>query len=171
MKVEVASLQKFFFEAARNTYAGDAKKETDPYLPKSKVYRFERGEYLYIDTYFTNGERSGGQTVIYQEGAPVWLMQYYGWCKNDDKDVLAFLKQALLFAYGKSEWHRGRGPHNFCGTGLRGTELAYSNVPIRPPYDQDFRFFHGRESIGLAKAPLTELFWHQYQGLLLAEPA
>ena len=57
-------LQDFFFEAASATYAGFAQKTTVADMPRSKVYRYERHEYLYIDTYFTNGEQGGGQTII-----------------------------------------------------------------------------------------------------------
>ena len=81
MNRSVERLQKFYLEAAAATYAGGvAKKETIPDLPRSKVYRYESGDLLYIDTFFTNGEYSGGQTVIYVKGIPAWLMQYHGWC-------------------------------------------------------------------------------------------
>ncbi len=172
MRIRVKPLEEFFFEAARNTYAGGTKKETDPHLPKSKVYRFERGEYFYADTYFTNSEWSGGQTVIYMNGTPVWLMQYHGWCKDDDPKVLAFLKRVLLEAYQNGEFCGGRGPFRLVDENPNQEDkgLVYMNWLQMPPYDQGFAYFIGRERIFQHSNHTVDLFWHRYQGLLLGEP-
>ncbi len=165
MNTSVNRLQEFYLEAAAATYAGGVmKKETIPDLPRSKVYRYESGDLLYVDMFLMSGEYSGGQTVIYVESVPAWLMQYHGWCKDDNPEVLAFLKAALAAAYARREFHGGRGLPKF-----RGTKLLYTNSPQVPRHvrhEEDFAGFVGHEQIQLPDA--TVVFWHRYQGLLLA---
>src|SRR5581483_616375 len=113
----VAEIQDFFFDAALATYAGNTPKTTITDLPGSKHYHFERDSLIYDDVYFTNGEYSGGSTLISFRAEPkpinLWLMQYHGWCKDDDPKVLAFLKEALRSAYENRVFHGGRGPVGF----------------------------------------------------------
>jgi hypothetical protein len=164
--IDLKHLEAFFLEAASETYAGGTPKTTITDLPRSKVYRFERGQFLYVDTYFTNGSWSGGQTVIYVDLVPTWLMQYNGWCKDDDKDVLAFLKKALQAQYFTGEFFGGRGPHELWQYDDKRTgSLVYRNHP--DIYNRDFAYFQGRERIFRYPAHTTDLFWHRYQGLLL----
>ena len=77
-----AEIREFFFDAALATYAGNAPKATIGELPGSKHYHFERDNLIYDDVYFTNGEYSGGSTVISIRAEPkpvtLWLMQYHG---------------------------------------------------------------------------------------------
>jgi len=175
-------LQEFFFEAALATYAGSAPKTSIEGLPKSKVYRYERDNYMYIDTYFTNGEQSGGQTIIYikPEGSPTfvpaWIMQYHGWCKDDDPKVLAFLKEALRATYEEGVFHGGRGSvmFPFCGqvrTITNDDYLIYRNDAGRI-LPCAFHRFSGEERIYRshdkhATNGWKEVFWHRYQGMTL----
>ncbi len=110
-------LEEFFLEAAQATYAAnttaDVRKGTLPGLPKSKVYQYRKGELLYVDTYFTNGDYSGGQTLIWLNDKPAWLHQYQGWCVGDDKLILAFLKRALFQSYRMGTFAGGRGPARY----------------------------------------------------------
>ncbi len=158
-------LQEFFFEAALMTYAGGAVKTTVPGLPKSKMYQYERGNLLYVDTYWTNGEYSGGKTLIYEDFQPVWMMDYDGWCKNDDPAVISYLKRALTAAYTAQRFCGGRGP---------GCLLTYEDNPEGFKYENrfdpahfGFRYFQGRERIVRLADQKTELFWHRYKGLVL----
>ncbi len=80
----MSEIQDFFFEATLATYASGEKAKTDPNNTNLKFYSFQRRDYLYLDKFMVNGEHSGGQTVISFQGKPVWLMQYHGWCKDDD---------------------------------------------------------------------------------------
>ena len=163
---DVAQLREFYFVAAAATYAGGVvKKETIPDLPHSKVYRYKSDDLLYVDTFFTNGEYSGGQTIICVEGVPAWLMQYCGWCKDDNKEVLAFLKKALLDSYMRKEFNGGRGPAMLDDNQEGG--LVYQNWSVLPPYNQNFANFQGRERIWRKPVPTEDVFWHRYQGLLL----
>ncbi len=171
MKFNVQKLQEFFFEAALATYASGKKAEPFSELSGTKHFCHQRGELCYKDIYVTNGEYSGGQTIILVNDSPAWLMQYYGWCKNDDSEVLAFLKQALVTAYARDEFHGGRGPKIYMAS-VRDRTFIYGNKLE----GGDFTRFLGGE--GIYDKQLYDqgkrdrdsaLFWHRYQGLLLGE--
>jgi len=155
-------LKAFFLEAALATYAATGKKAvktTIVELPGSKVYRYERPDLglLYVDVYVTNGEWSGGQTTIFLNGQAVWLHQYHGWCKGDDKAVLDFLKRALLTAYEQGLFYGGRGAEE-----MEDGDLRYENFCN----EEDGYFFEGKgdeEILGGGK-----IFWHTYQYHMLA---
>ena len=162
----VDPIKAFFLEAATKTYAsGEVQKTTIGELPRSKVYRYHGNDMLYIDAFFTNGERSGGQTVIYRtyddekEGhiqKPVWLMQYHGWCKDDDPEVLAFLKESLANAYSQSIFVGGRGQDPYV---LQAHPLRYFN-------DGSDHFEQG-EGFEEIKRGSEQVFWHRYQYYML----
>ena len=167
----VKRLQGFFFEAALATYAGGTvKKETIPDFPGSKVYRYERSDLLYIDTYFVNGQSSGGQTLIYHNHLPVWIMQYHGWCKYDDPQVLTFLKKVLTKTYKEGEFCGGRGKYSIEHWTSDDGLFVYENHPTLPPPTDEFINFMGHESI-MTRAWKPDqshvVFWHRYQGYLL----
>lgn len=166
MRYNILQLQLFFFEAACATYAS-GKKATKFGHEREFRHVSSNGSLVYIDRYVVNGEYSGGNTVILVEDVPIWLMQYHGWCKNDNKQVLDFLKKCLLISYGKGEWNGGRGPAEFIGN--RSENLVYENIPRMPPYGHNFRSFQGRERIYRIGNRVTDLFWHLYQGLLLGD--
>lgn len=165
MELSPQVLEEFFLEAAVQTYAGGAKKSTIAELPKSKVYRYERGDLLYLDMYWTNGEFSGGKTIIYANNVPAWMMDYDGWCKDDDKRVTSFLKQALSTTYTAGQFVAGRGPTEYFETEKDKEGLVYRNH--YDPYHWNFTYFQGRERIFRWPAHTTNLFWHRYKGLLL----
>ncbi len=168
-------LQEFFFEAARETYAGHGTKTSIEGLPKSKVYRYEKGNFLYIDTYFTNGEQSGGQTVIYikPEGSsvfvPAWIMQYHGWCENDDGEIIGLLKVVLTKAYLSRTFYGGRGK-------LHDKSAVVPHLEYTNNWIGTFDHFSGEEKISKEDIPeggtgleTREVFWHRYQGMTLLQ--
>lgn len=168
MNASVIKLQQFFFEAAAVTYASGEKAKPLPELAGAKHYWYQpAGSPLcYADVFFVNGESSGGQTVIYEHAKPVWIMQYHGWCKDDDPEVLTFLKKALLRAYLDKKFYGGRGEPGFAEIGKQ-DGLIYDNFAAPPHHG--FTDFQGRERIWCKGRRDTELFWHRYQGLLLAK--
>ncbi len=153
----------FFFEAGMATYAGNMPKGTIGELSGSKVFRYERPPYRYVDCYFSVGENSFGQIGIWHEAlpaGPIWGMQYRGRCK--DKRVIPFLKRALLAAYEKRIFWGGRGPLEFT---LEGESLMYQNL-LRP--DSNFTDFAGGENIFELGGSARTLFYHDFNGLALA---
>lgn len=174
----IAEIQDFFFDAARATYASGTAKATIPQLPHSKVYCFARDAFRYVDIYFKHNERSGGQTMIYFQDVPVWLMQYQGWCENDDPEVIALLKEALRYAYEHRLFYGGRGPSTFplasdsrWRPDRKGKLLVYHNEDrLDPAGHSPIDNFMGRERIEMAPDPRSHMktvFWHRYQGMLL----
>lgn len=177
-------IQGFFFDASLATYAGGAAKTTIPGLLGSKHYHFERGNLLYDDVYFTNGEYSGGSTVISLRTEPkpvnLWLMQYHGWCKDDDPEILAFLKEALRYAYEQQSFCGGRGEYRYpLGDSYKtsqGDILEYFNNgdqkdgPIYSLGQSQWSKFSGEEFINRLSRKIggiEKVFWHRYQGLSL----
>jgi len=179
VKYSVERLRRLYFKAALETYASGKEAGRFPDRPwvKRFTYRGE-GEFsglLYVDEYTTNGEWSGGSTMIVLDDDPthpLWLMQYHGWCQNDDPQVLTFLKEILTTAYRESEFYGGRGRYG--RTVSDDGALLYENHPTLLPTSEEFVDFMGHERIrahGRVWQPeFTMLFWHRYQGLLLCEP-
>lgn len=167
--LDVKLLEQFFLKAALETYASGSPESTIAELPGSKVYRYEQGDLLYLDMYWTCGEFSGGKTLIWDRAVsdrdPVWMMDYDGWCKNDDKRVQAFLKRVLSAQYANGVFCGGRGPREFRENLKDPRGLVYQNHPN--PLCQRFDFFEGREEIWRWCVFTDILFWHRYRGLLL----
>ncbi|OHA02040.1 MAG: hypothetical protein A3C12_02165 [Candidatus Sungbacteria bacterium RIFCSPHIGHO2_02_FULL_49_20] len=173
MKYNVPRLQQFFFEGSLRGYAGGGEKIIVSGVKKTRRFVHQRGELYYRDEYVVNGEYSGGSTIIYVDSFPVWLMQYYGWCKNDDSAVLAFLKEILADTYRSGEFAGGRGRYGLWSSD-DGT-LGYENTPGLSPSLSEFTDFMGHERIYRNPGPGKHLhegvvFWHRYQGILLGEP-
>lgn len=178
MKHSIEQLKQFFFEAALATYASGKKASQLPNRPWAKFFAHKgEGEFadlLYLDEYATNGESSGGSTLIASAEDPkhpLWIMQYQGWCKGDDPEVLGFLKVALLEAYRRGTFRGGRGPARYEQQIDEG--LSYENVLEGATFGRDgFENFRGYEQIWRRpNCPPDILFWHRYQGMLLCEPA
>jgi len=90
-------LCRFLVEAKRATYAaGDESLQTKE-ADGSTTITYSAGEWKYHDNYF-GGEPFGGREVAFFQGAPVYIMTYYGWVAAsaaDPKDVYGILQQAL----------------------------------------------------------------------------
>lgn len=154
--INLKEVEEFFLEAARQTYAADAPKTTIDDLPASKVYRYERGDWLYVDCYFSANGKSFGQTTIWHKSQPVWGMQYHGHWHNTDKRIIPFLKRALVSAYKGGVFHGGRGPVIYDEP-----HMTYCNIA-----DLDnFTDFKGSEWI--IDADNTTIFVHHYSGMAL----
>lgn len=156
-------VEQFFLEAAEHTWAAGMEKSTIPELPGSKVLRYARGGLLYVDTYWGSGERSFGQTLIYESENPLWMMQYYG---EYPKRITPFLKQALLAQYRTRHFNGGRGPTTYCHPDDKTNPLEYRNV-----VEDESRFFafRGKEQVCL-RLTGEMLGWHRYAGLILRSP-
>jgi hypothetical protein len=118
-----------FFLAMMAGYASVARveKRTILELPGSKMIRFEYGRYTIIDTWWTvpDSPYSFGQTIIYRDDIPVWVMQYQG---DYAEDAIPFLKEALREAYSNRNFIGGRGPAKYERDGW-----YYENHSVRKP--------------------------------------
>ncbi len=69
-------LNTFIVSAKAATYVGGGAKSLS-YRPGSHDLQFHEGDFSYLDSYF-GGADFLGQEVVYHEGKPVWVMNYYG---------------------------------------------------------------------------------------------
>ncbi len=90
--VKIREITLFRVEAAKKTYAGHGP-QAEPSRPGSCDYRYERGKYLYIDSY-VGSERFLGSETVYRSGLPVWGMNYSGLVMGEGFSG-EFLKEAL----------------------------------------------------------------------------
>jgi hypothetical protein len=69
-------LNAFIVQAKAVTYVGSGAKSLS-YRPGSHDLQFHEGAFSYLDSYF-GGTDFIGQEVVYFNGKPVWVMNYYG---------------------------------------------------------------------------------------------
>ena len=103
-RTDLDELIEFRLEANVNTYAA-YKNEVDGSRPASHDFKYERGDYMYIDTY-VGGEEFAGEEAVWKNGTTVYAMNYMGRVM-DDKFSGDFLKEALRAADKKMPY---RGP-------------------------------------------------------------
>ncbi|MCM1500440.1 MAG: DUF5680 domain-containing protein [Clostridium sp.] len=91
-KYPMQDIRAFLVRAKNNTYI-TGENETMPSQPASHDFRYEDGNYLYMDTYLGGQKFSGGERV-WVSGQAVWAMNYYGQSLKENFDI-AFLKEVL----------------------------------------------------------------------------
>ena len=92
---DIDELIAFRLEANVNTYAAFMN-EVDATRPASHDFRYERGKYLYHDTYI-GGETFAGEEAIWKDGLALYAMNYMGRVLADGFSG-NFLKEALRAA-------------------------------------------------------------------------
>ena len=95
----------FLCDAKKMTYAGKGIKENAPSRANAIEFKYSNGKYTYLDSYF-GGERFIGEEIVWENGMPVWGMNYSG-IVLDENFQGDFLKEALLLVSSK---HPYRGP-------------------------------------------------------------
>lgn len=88
----IDELINFRLEASVNTYAGFMN-ETDSTRLDSHDFRYEKGPYVYHDTY-VGGEQFAGEEAIWKNGKAIYAMNYLGRVLGDSFSG-NFLKEAL----------------------------------------------------------------------------
>jgi len=151
-----------FFRAMERGYASDTPMVRPIGLPGHKLYEYAEGRYIVTDCYWKtpHSAYSGGTTLIYVDGSPIWSMRYFG---RYDKAAIPFLKSVLAEEYRMRRFFGGRGPqkvHDFVGE----SAATYHNTCLRPEFDQ----FNGRESIYEIETRY-EFGYHSYEGGWLVE--
>ena len=141
---DMDELIAFRLEANVNTYAA-FKNEVDATRPTSCDFRYERGKYIYHDTY-VGGEEFAGEEAVWRNGQAIYAMNYMGRVLADGFSG-NFLKEALRAADVKMPY--------------RGPELYQSGeYTYRCKVTGDFTWFQGYEEIYRGNDKVYECIFH-----------
>ena len=137
----------FLAKAKKNTYASGRAPDSSS-RPASHDLTYEDGDFLYIDTYL-GGFAFVGEEAVWQAGAPVWGMNYYGkmLCPDIPGGFSHFLKAALLQVSRDIPY---RGPQQY----------AEHNFLYKCAFTGDRACFKGEEVIFLDGIPIYRLEFH-----------
>ncbi len=141
---DLEELLTFRVEAGANTYAGYGA-ETPSSRPNAHELKYQKGDWLYIDSYF-GGPNFCGEEIIYKKQVPLWSMNYCGRVLKDDFSG-DFLKEALRHA---SLEHPFRGPDIY-----KSGEYIYKSTVSGTP-----EWFQGFEEIFFYEQKCYECFLH-----------
>lgn len=135
---------EFLLEAKRNTYAGKGKEEAPSRL-NSHDLKYEKGEFMYYDTYL-GGDLFSGEEALWINKNPYWSMNYIGRVIGDNFSG-DFLKEALKLC---DESYPYRGP-------LKYTNGDYTYIM---EVKGDFNWFVGSEHITYKNNLIYECNFH-----------
>ena len=141
---DLEELIAFRLEANVNTYAA-FKNEVDATRPGSHDFRYEKGPWLYHDTY-VGGEQFAGEEAVWHNGEAVYAMNYLGRVLEDSFSG-NFLKESLRNADRKMPF---RGPEYY-----QSGEYTY-----RCKVTGDFTWFQGVEEIYRNETKVYECVFH-----------
>lgn len=142
--VGTEALRAFLREAKQNTYAADGVKSASS-RPCSHDLFYEKGAFSYLDTYL-GGERFAGEEAVWENGAPVWALNYVGRVL-DERFSGSFLCEALLLV---SQELPSRGPALH-----KNGDFTYTCRT-----EGDFSWFEGQEEIFLGETKVFECRFH-----------
>jgi hypothetical protein len=134
----------FLIRAKKATYAGHGAEST-PSRPASHDLVYQEGDLTYIDTYL-GGERFSGEEALWQNGQPIWAMNYTGRTVHQPFSG-DFLKEALSHGTQDKPY---RGPEYYAD----GTYEYTMNV------EGDISWHQGSEKIMAGGRLVYELFFH-----------
>ena len=135
MSADIEGVRRFLIDANNEGY-GNPDVEIEKAEDGGRIINHTDGKWHFCD-YFYGGHPYAGQEVIYEDGKPVWAMQYRGWVHDTEltsSDVYRFLRKALLQA---PEQHPYRGPK----------EYTEDNLSCQNNWHGDMVNFSGEEVI------------------------
>ena len=142
-------LNAFIVHAKAATYVGGGARCL-AYRPGSHDLQFHEGAFSYLDSYF-GGSDFLGQEVVYYEGAPVWVMNYYG--RILDPALISAAEAGQIIQESLSRMYQE-------GRFLGGFEYATPLGTYVDTSDGDVAAFTGREWITRQGARVYELVYH-----------
>ena len=143
-KTDISEIIDFRLEANINTYAAFAN-ETESTRLDSHDFRYERGNFVYHDTY-VGGEQFAGEEAVWKDSKAVYAMNYLGRVL-DGKFSGNFLKEALRAADKKMPY---RGPEFY-----QSGEYIY-----KTSVSGSFEWFQGYEEIYCNDVKVYECYYH-----------
>ena len=160
----VSEIEQFFFRAMRAGYASSPVKGTIVEFPGSKTITFQEGNLLLVDCWLVGtNDRSFGNTIIFRDDKPVWMMHYWG---QYDEEAIDLLKRVLVKDYSREHILKASEEFFNCCRGQRiftDTWMTYHNM-VNPR--STFEEFSGREEI-ISNISLRVCGWHCYHGYTL----
>lgn len=138
------NIKAFLVKAKQRTYA-DSSGQTASSRLASYDHIYQDGDFTYLDSYFGTHSFSG-QEILWQNGVPIWSMNYYGDVLRDTFKS-SFLKTALMYPTLALPY---RGPEHFQEGDYRYQLTVTGN----------FNKFHGVEKIYYQDELTYELFLH-----------
>lgn len=134
----------FLIRAKQKTYAGKGAEEA-PSRPHSHDLKYEEGSLCYLDTYL-GGDRFAGEEALWENGLPVWSMNYAGQVTGGPFSG-DFLKEALLRVPKEKPF---RGPAFY-----QNGDYAYTCR-----VEGDFAWFQGYETIAYRGEVIYDCHFH-----------
>ena len=142
-------LNTFIVRAKAATYVGGGAKNLS-YRPGSHDLQFHEGAFSYLDSYF-GGTDFLGQEVVYFEGKPVWVMNYYGrileLSQITAEEAGQIIQESLSRMYDEGRF-------------LGGFEHSTGNGDYVDRSEGDVTSFTGREWIIRENVKVYELVYH-----------
>lgn len=154
--MDYGHLTEFFFDAMRNGYAAKVEKIGIPHMNHKGIpYKSKDGRLYLIDAYCVNKKTnySAGTTTIFEDGEPVWWMNYHGVYQPG---MTQYLKETLKYAYDRNLFYGGRGPTEFGVSGYMYKNWLECN---------SFEYFSGNEQLIDPNGNMVG--FHRYQGTVL----
>ena len=90
------ALRQFLIDSNKAGFAGGKEKKWIKEKDGSTTIPYEKDSWRSHDNFF-GGEPYGGRIVVFFEGAPVWMMVYYGWVEEgiETGPIYSILRNAL----------------------------------------------------------------------------
>lgn len=146
---DLNELHDFILAAKANSYVGGGE-PINSCRPKSHDLAFEKGPFSYLDSYF-GGQDFIGEEVVYENGEPVWAMNYYGVIlqpeKIDAPEAGKMIKAALSRMYVEGRF-------------LGGWEYEQDDLLYRDTSKGELSRFSGHELIERKGEKVYELLYH-----------
>lgn len=163
--ISIQDVENFYWEAmqAVGWPTGKGHKFVDSSYPGYKFIGYTNlSGFSFLDKWsdpHTYG-KSTGETIICFQEIPVWVMNYGG---QYPKEVIPFLKLALMEVINSRDFAGGRGPKRKY-TNEKYPDLSYENLPIKNHFSE----FWGEEIIFGKNSFRNHIEGtHRYQGMSL----
>ena len=119
------NLSDFLIKAKKETYASKNQKKVMSSRLNSTDFEYKLNNYLYHDTYF-GGKNFIGSEVVYNEGIPIWGMNYYGITLDEElmEGVYDLVLKPALMKVCSDDTIPVRGPKEFIVGDFRYTFLV-----------------------------------------------
>ncbi len=148
--MNIKQLSDFLKIAKKNTYASGKAQKVASTRPKSKDYEHTEGNIVYHDTYF-GANYFIGEEIAYENGEPVWGMNYNGYVLDDNITEAEIDKTLRVALQGESgDLIPVRGPERFAVE-----DYEYTNTVTGT-----LERFEGREEIKKAGRLIYYAIYH-----------